>query len=326
MTAAGPRRIFGNLFAEEDLARLADPRRRHHPPPSTVLRTVSRLAAQLRVFARAGDRLWTPESEPVDRLQPTAELLAWCETPDAVRLRARPRAPDSEIPWDAPLRELVWHLPVAPPAVVAAVHHRSFHLRIAEELGCALPGARMVESLADLDRVSPAWIVKAPFSAAGRDRYIKRKGETFSDAKSRRTVERLFASHGPLLFEPWMDRIEDFGCAALLTSTTLRIVGIHRQQVDLKGQFAGIDLDARLPDKDRERFLEIVTGVASALRREGYAGPFGVDAWTYRRPDGIIAFHPLGEINARMTFGLVAWARVGGFGSARLTGRAAEAH
>jgi 1,4-dihydroxy-2-naphthoate octaprenyltransferase len=33
-----------------------------------------------------------------------------------------------------------------------------------------------------------------------------------------------------------------------------------------------------------------------------------VDAWTYRKADGTVVFHPLGEINARMTFGLVAWA------------------
>jgi hypothetical protein len=313
----GPRRILGNLLAEADLARLiaTEPhRRRHRPPPDTVLRTASRMAAKLRVFAREGDLLWAPENGPIDALQPTAELLAWCETPDSVRLRAEPRTHESSIPWDAPLRELVWHLPVAPPAVVAAVHHRAFHLRVAAELGCALPGARMVESLADLDQAlrepaAPAsWVVKAPLSASGRDRHIARPGPALTDPKERRTVEHLFERHGPLLFEPWMERIADYGCAALLTATELRIVGIHRQRVDRKGQFAGIELDADLPDRDHGRFLEVVEGVASALRREGYAGPFGVDAWTYRRPDGTAAFHPLGEINARMTFGLVAWA------------------
>lgn len=312
MTTAAPRRILGNLLAEDDLARLVNPRRLLRPPNRNVLRTASRMAALLRVFAREGDLLWAPEDGPLGALEPTAELLAWCETPDAVRLRAAPRGP--VIPWDAPLHELVWRLPVAPPAVVAAVHHRSFHLRVAEELGCALPAARMVESLADLDSIlgrcsapSP-WIVKAPLSAAGRDRMIQRSGPALTDPKERRTAEHLFERHGPLLFEPWLDRIADYGCAALLTATELRIVGIHRQRVDLKGQFAGIELNADLPDRDRERFLEVMGGVASALRREGYAGPFGVDAWTYRRADGNVIFHPLGEINARMTFGLVAWA------------------
>lgn len=337
MTAGGSRRILGNLLAEDDLARLAAPHRRQRPPNQNVLRTVARMGTQLRVFARKGDRLWLPapvdpatvssatgsgvvlESGPLDSLPPTAELLAWCETPDAVRLRAAPR--DSVIPWDEPLHELVWHLPVAPPAVVAAVHHRSFHLRVAEELGCALPGARMVESFPELERLlavrtaPESWVIKAPFSASGRARYLIRKGPLLPDAKSRRSVEHLFERHGPLLFEPWMDRTADYGCAALLTPPALRIVGIHRQRVDLKGQFAGIDLNADLSVRDRERFLEIVEGVASALRRESYAGPFGVDAWTYRRLDGSTAFHPLGEINARMTFGLVAWAEAGGVGS-----------
>ncbi|MES1210996.1 MAG: hypothetical protein ABUL63_01550, partial [Acidobacteriota bacterium] len=87
------RRILGNLLAEADLARLTatDPRRRRHrPPPGTVLRTASRMAARLRVFAREGDLLWTPADGPLDALAPTAELLAWCETPDSVRLRAEP--------------------------------------------------------------------------------------------------------------------------------------------------------------------------------------------------------------------------------------------
>jgi hypothetical protein len=327
----GPRRILGNLLAEDDLARLVDPRRRHRPPNQNVLRTVARMATRLLVFARDGDRLWLPapvdpseaagfvlESGPLEALVPTSELLTWCETPDAVRLRAEPR--DPLIPWDAPLHELVWHLPMAPPAVVAAVHHRSFHLRVAEELGCALPGARMVESFPDLERLlagrsaPESWVVKAPFSASGRARSLIRKGPLLPDAKSRRTVEHLFERHGPLLFEPWMDRTADYGCAALLTAAELRIVGIHRQRVDLKGQFAGIDLKADLSVRDRERFLEIVEGVASALRRESYAGPFGVDAWTYRRADGSVVFHPLGEINARMTFGLVAWAEAGRVG------------
>lgn len=335
MTA--PRLLVGNLLGEDDLARLlhaGDPRRRRERPPSqTVLRTASRLATFLRAFAREGDRLWTPapvdpeelpalpglpipilESGPLERIEPAEEVLAWCETPAAAALRTRSRDPrDPDIPWEARLHEILWRLPVVPPSVVARVHHRAFHLQVAEELGCALPGARMIESLGELDRSlssseAPAsWVVKAPLSASGRERYIERNGPRLSDPKSRRTIERLFERHGSLLFEPWLDRIADYGCAVLLTETGMRIASLHRQLVDLKGQFAGIDLDGfDLPAPDRERLDEVVEGVARALRREGYTGPFGIDAWSYRRPDGGIAFHPLGEINARMTFGLVA--------------------
>jgi hypothetical protein len=179
----------------------------------------------------------------------------------------------------------------------------------------------MLDSPADLDRLlatreaPPAWVLKAPLSASGRSRQIERNVPPLQDLKARRTVERLFERHGPLLFEPWMDRVEDFGVSVLLTPAETRTVSFHRQLVDRKGQFAGIELPGRfdkieLPEEDRERLEEAVEGAARALRRAGYAGPFGIDLWRYRRPDGAVVLHPLGEINARMTFGLVARALV----------------
>lgn len=105
-----------------------------------------------------------------------------------------------------------------------------------------------------------------------------------------------------------MDRIADYGVSAILAQDDLRVVGIHGQRVDRKGQFAGIDLQPDLTEEDRDRLLETVEAVAAALRRAGYVGPFGVDAWRYWREDGVAVLNPLGEINARMTFGLVAWA------------------
>jgi hypothetical protein len=308
------RRILANLLCEDELAG------RRSSPPRAVLETVARMAPLLRVFAREGDRLWSPapapglESVPLRDLPPADEVLAWCETPSALEHRGGPRRPTA-IDWAAPLHDLVWRLPTPPPAVVARVHHRAFCLRIAEETGCALPGARRVESLAELDRLlkaaPPAWVVKAPLSASGRSRYIERNGPALADSKARRTVERLFERHGALLFEPWMERTADFGVSALLGPDGLKIVGIHGQRIDRKGQFAGIDLHPDLSRQDRDRLLGTVEAVAAALREAGYVGPFGIDAWRYRREDGALVLHPLGEINARMTFGLVAWTAAG---------------
>jgi len=324
------RRILANLLCEDDLARDLDPRpRRRTAVPRSVLAKISRLGTLLRVFAREGDRLWTPapvdlkrvpdvpglpspilESGPLHELSRAEEVLAWCETREAAAHRGGARAAGAHL-RNAPLHELLWKLPTPEPSIVAAVHHRSFHLQVAEEIGCALPGARIVLSLAELDRVllrAPrGWVLKAPLSAAGRDRHIERHGPALSDPKARHTVERLLERHGALLFEPWMERTADFGVSALLTAAELRIVGIHRQQVDRKGQFAGIDLESEVPEEDRNRLMESAEEAANALRRAGYVGPFGIDAWKYRREDGSIVLNPLGEINARMTFGLVAW-------------------
>jgi hypothetical protein len=320
------RLILGNLLFEEELARRST-------PPRAVLETAARAATLLRAFAREGDRLWTPasvapeslpeipglpwpvlESGPLEKLAPADDVLAWAETPEAAALRTRDREPG---PLDGPLHDLLWRLPVPPSAAVAAVNHRAFCLQVATDLGCALPGARMLDSLADLERLlaspeaPPAWVLKAPLSASGRSRHIERNVPPFQDPRARRAVERLFERHGLLLFEPWMDRVDDFGVSVLLTPDETRTLSFHRQLVDRKGQFAGIELPGRfekiaLPEEDRERLEEVVEGVARALRRAGYMGPFGIDLWRYRQPDGAVVLHPLGEINARMTFGLVA--------------------
>jgi hypothetical protein len=311
------RRILANLLCEDELAG------RRGSPPRAVLETVARMAPLLRAFAREGDRLWSPapgpglESGPLRDLPPADEVLAWCETPSALEHRGGPRRPTA-IDWDAPLHDLVWRLPTPPPAVVARVHHRAFCLQIAQEIGCALPGARMVESLPELDRIlrtaPPAWVVKAPLSASGRSRFIgksvERNGPALRDPKARRTVERLFERYGALLFEPWMERTADFGVSALLGPDDLKIVGVHGQRIDRKGQFAGIDLQPDLSAQDRDRLLETTQAVAENLRNAGYVGPFGIDAWIYRTEAGT-TLNPLGEINARMTFGLVAWTAEG---------------
>ena len=46
--------------------------------------------------------------------------------------------------------------------------------------------------------------------------------------------------------------------------------------------------------------------VGSTLALEGYRGHAGVDFWTYRDRSGVEQLNPLGEVNARLTFGLVA--------------------
>jgi len=321
------RRILANLLWEDDLA----PRRT--TPSRTVLDTASGFATLLRAFAREGDRLWTPspvdpgrvleapglpipilESGPLDDLPPAEATLAWgtMSPPTVETPRGEPRGASLQWGGEA-LHDLLWRLPSSSSTVAAAVHHRAFCLQVAEELGCDLPGSQIVDSLNDLDRILASsrcpqiWVLKAPYSASGRNRYIERLGPRISDPRSRRAVERLFELHGPLLFEPWMNRTADFGVSALLDPSGLRVVGVHGQRVDIKGQFAGIDLQPILSNAERSRLLEIVEAVAAALNRAGYAGPFGIDAWRYRKENGEEVFHPLGEINARMTFGLVAW-------------------
>ncbi len=360
-------RILGNLDCETDFAACLG----HPDRPATGRRTLSRaaldtaadLATLLRAFARDGDRLWTPatvapqrvaevpglpqpalESGPLGSLAPPREVLAWGETPAAAAHRRRASEAETE-PVDLAdglLHERLWRLPAADPAVAAKVHHRAFALDVARRLGADLPGSCMLGSPAELRKhlreVGPAlgtagrWVLKAPLSAAGRLRAI---GTGHPKGDVARRVERLFERHGPLLFEPWLERTADFGIAGLVGSRDARLVAFHRSLIGRRGAFLGLELDASfrglrgLAANERERLETVFAGVAHSLRQRGYSGPFGIDCWRYRGPAyrgpacrgpayrgpayrgaTTDSWHPLGEINARMTFGLVARALV----------------
>jgi len=263
------------------------------------------------------------ESGPLERLPPAAAVLAWGETTGIAG--ARPTPPGEVPPAGEGLAHALWTAPPASPETVARVQHRAFCLEAAESLRLALPGSRMVRSLEEIgehlhsggaaESRSGEWVLKAPFSAAGRSR-LRGKGR-FLEGPPRRRAERLLALHGELLFEPWMERIADFGLCALVLDRECRILGIHRSLLDGGGNFCGIDLlpsggerflpgaEALLPGEEA-LFVATAREIGGRLRVAGYRGPFGLDGWRYRGADGAARFHPLGEINARMTFGLVA--------------------
>ena len=346
------RRLVANLSGEAELAGLAG-ERSYRPPTRAALEAAAAVGTLMRVFAEDGDRLWLEaplapdrlgdvpglpsprlEAGPLEKLGPAEATLAWCETPTVAAMRRRReelgKKNKPEEGNDEPLWKAVWRLPPADPDVVARVHHRAFALETARELGVALPGARMVESLAELEAhlasggaaASPTggWVVKAPLSAAGRLRWVGR-GREVQEEKTRASLANLFRAHAPLLFEPWMERTADFGAAGLVGPGGWRLAGLHGQRVDSQGRFVGIDLPAELTDDEACRLEEVAGEVAARLARNGYTGPFGIDAYRHRDAEGRLCFHPLGEINARMTVGLAARAvveRVGG-GVGRLT-------
>jgi len=334
------RRIVGNLDCERAWAgagRLS----------SRALQRIATLATLLRAFAESpDDALWTPApvdparlaptpglphprlvTGPLDALEPAGRMIAWGETKELAAGRGsaagRRRALATHI--GSLIHEQVWDWRISPPEAAAQVNHRQFGLAVARELGWALPGARMIRSAdelaahlasggADASRVS-AWVLKAPWSAAGRERVVG-TGCDLGDDALRRRVEGLLHRWQTLLFEPWMPRIGDYGACGLVSDADVRLIGIHRQHVDARGGFQGIDLvrDAGameaqvlgLSEPEHASLKATLADAGRALAGAGYRGPYGIDAWRYRDRAGRVAFQPLGEINARMTFGLVA--------------------
>src|SRR5262245_32451863 len=178
-----------------------------------VVQRLAGLSERLQALGAPGDRLWTLG---MGALPAAREVLAWGESAAVAALRPGP------CPGDVPLedwRAALWRL--WPPAdTAAACNHRGFAFALAQQLGSALPGARMVGSLDELEGALAAlgalgatgaaggrWVVKAPYSASGRHR-LRHTGPLDADARAR--VDRLLAG-GPLLLEPWVDRVLDLG-------------------------------------------------------------------------------------------------------------------
>jgi len=171
----------------------------------------------------------------------------------------------------------------------------------------ALPGSIVIERGEPLPVAAPvfrgAWVAKAVWSAAGRDR-CRGDGPPATDLQTR--IERL-AACGAVVVEPWCERVLDLGtCAIVDAAGEVTAEPPHGLVVDGRGGFLGIDLAAPpLEPAERVRFDAWVGDAGRALARAGYAGPFAVDGFVYREPEGGRGLHVC-EINARHSFGWIA--------------------
>jgi hypothetical protein len=158
-----------------------------------------------------------------------------------------------------------------------------------------------------------AWVAKAPWTAAGRDRI---HGDGPPTDEQRVYARRLIERTGCLLVEPWLSRVFDVGVTARLERGRVIAAPPHTLLTDTRGAFLGIDLaEPPLTAQERADLDRAVAAAGAALDAAGYAGPFTVDAFVHG-PERRLH---MCEINARHTFGHVARAigcRVLGFSPA----------
>lgn len=251
------------------------------------------LVATLAPAAATACEVWLPAAIDAARLQPAP---AWVVP--TVRVGVPSRA------------DLRWADPSA-----RAANDRRLALRVATEQRFALPGAKVIERVADIDLAGP-WVCKAPWTSAGRDRC---HGVGVPAREQATRVGRLLARYGALVLEPWCERILDVGvCATVAVDGSVTAHPPHGLLSDSRGGFLGIDLaPPALLAHERALLETSVQAAGAALSRIGYAGPFAIDAFAYR--DGEERrFHPLCEINARFTFGWVARSLGARLGTTRL--------
>ncbi|MDA1195193.1 MAG: hypothetical protein O2894_08400 [Planctomycetota bacterium] len=303
-----PRWIVGNLDCEIDWARLQAPGSGRWPRslPLDVLHRVSAYATLLRVLGEEGDTLWTPA--PVDprtvRVVDGLPDLQLAHGPDAL-----PPKGSKIIAWaDAPPLDL----PRARLEAAAKVNDRAFALRLTERFGVALPGTQVVTSLEEFlatDVAGGAWVLKAPHGAAGRNRVLG-SGRRL-DEPQRGAIANLLREHGRLILQPWVRRTLDFGLWLAPDGDGGWLRGVNKLEVDERGRFRGVVVTAEGPALDAPAYLHTVGDlVRDHLHGAGYEGAFGIDGYEYQSSIGTRMLMPLGEINARRTFGMVAHALV----------------
>ena len=138
-----------------------------------------------------------------------------------------------------------------------------------------------------------------------------------------RWIANAVAQHRQLVVEPWLERELDFSVQLEMTAAGLKLCGYTGLLNDARGQFQGNSAapghEKRIPANVIAQFREpadiaqrlhqiyadIFALLAEELRRAGYLGPVGIDAFVYRSADGQCRLKPVVEINPRYTMGRV---------------------
>lgn len=267
-----------NLDAEEELERPGA-----HTSSARVLERIDGLRGPLEPLLRGA--VVVTEGVRADGLHGRA----WCPTPSALARLGRAGA-------------------IVPTAPSLEVLRRVNHRRFSFDLGDNLPGARWVESPADVRVTSGTWLLKLPFGFAGRGRIVL-TGPTTAEIEAR--VARALAGGEGAQLEPLVSRREDLALHGFLdTAGGLTAGSLTRQRIDARGAWQGTVLADDAPVEASLR--SELDRAAAALRAAGYFGPFGIDAFTWASDDGALHLHRRSEINARYSMG---WAI--GMGDAR---------
>lgn len=218
----------------------------------------------------------------------TSGCVPWGQSPDAARLFAPLESPA----WAPATRDAY--------SKVVAMQWR-------KELEPASEGHVCV-SLAEAEAAAArGWILKAPWSTAGRDR----KRGPLDDA-GRAWAARVLAEQGALRAEPWRERVLDLSFHLDLGDTD-RFVGTCRFDTTPNGQFSGTrpgrwllgeppEIRRALSGRLRPTGEALAALLGPRLRALGVRGPVGVDAFLWRDGD-TLRLDPLVEVNPRWTMG-----------------------
>ncbi|MBC7815574.1 MAG: hypothetical protein IAG10_01600 [Planctomycetaceae bacterium] len=309
------RRLFlGNFHFESELAAA-----RGWNPAASLLRMAAERAPSWIALAEEGDLIWTPE--------PIADSFWESLTAQGLpRVRSMSEPPEEEfelVPWGWSLRSRMLGGRTAQPSdeAVRLGNSREWSFELEQQLGVALPGTAQIErieEIADIVRRSAsqfgesesehAWVIKANFGMAARERILSR-GSTLTTANER-WLQRRLQSDGVVFFEPWLRRRAEVGIQWTLPKSghgQPELRGITPLLTDKQGGYRGSEfsLDVIVPT-EWQCAVDVSQQAALRLQQLGYFGPLGIDAAIYDDSAGRALARPLQDINARYTMGRLA--------------------
>ena len=108
---------------------------------------------------------------------------------------------------------------------------------------------------------------------------------------------------GGVHLEPWVNRVSDHALHGYLSPAGHLTLGTPTaQQCDHLGRWQS-STPTPLEDPARKAFASMAEIAAEALHRASYFGPFGIDAYRWRTPEGEIAWQWMSDLNARYSMG-----------------------
>jgi hypothetical protein len=313
--------------------------------PASVLALNADLSYALVAIAQPGDLIWA--EEPADSTYRRHLSAVGLPVVQFVCQASKVPKDVNFVPWgwSPAMQQLAerhgWRRECPDLAAVAQANSRAFSAHLEEEWNVGLPGAQAVRSVAELQtavdastRQTPGWVVKANFGMSARERILER-GPEMKPAAGQWLQKQL--AHGPLYFEPWVERVEEVAFQFTVPAAGPPILeGITPLLTDGLGTYRGSRLGSescQFATADEIAAVQpIVSRAAERVQQLGYFGPLGIDAMLYETPDGQRHWRPLQDINSRWTMGRVAlglrrivpppkqatWLRLQSFGNASI--------
>ena len=282
-----------NLDADLELAA-----GRGYSPKRTVREAMQSFVPLLATTLLASDDLLVDEvSEPASAKGLTGR--AFCPTPRALAALRRAGAEPEPHP---------------PVEVLRRVNSRAFCAAV----GPLLPEAAFVVDLEVAQRrlseapppfaLGGAWRVKRAFGMTGRGQRVVVPAALGDPDLA--FVRAGLEEGGGVQIEPNVAIVREYALHGMLAGDgALELGELVEQRCDARGAWLATEPiasgGARTEEEQSiaERLRAQATTVGAALAREGYFGPFGIDAYTYRDELADLHLQPASEINARYSMG-----------------------